>query len=108
MPDILILTRSISEEWEDLLLGAYTGPEQAEADRLRYLAAIRAQDPWRERRNDDDLENAVKITAVPYHGDDFAETLHIVMLYEECLARPPKPYSPPALPNNRRRNTAIG
>ena len=30
MPDIRILTRSISEEWEDLLLGAYTDPERVE------------------------------------------------------------------------------
>ena len=33
MPDIRILTRSISEEWEDLLLGAYTDPERAQTDR---------------------------------------------------------------------------
>ena len=47
MPDIRILTRSISEEWEDLdlLLGAYTDPERAETDRLRYLAAVGVQDP---------------------------------------------------------------
>ena len=51
MPDIRILTRSISEEWEDLLLGAYTDPERAETDRLRYLAAIGVQDPWQERRH---------------------------------------------------------
>ena len=38
MPDICILTRSISEEWEDLLLGAYTDPERVETNRLRYLA----------------------------------------------------------------------
>ena len=42
MPDIRILTRSISEEWEDLLLGAYTDPERAQTDRLRYLAAVEA------------------------------------------------------------------
>lgn len=89
MPDIRILTRSISEEWEDLdlLLGAYTDPERAQTDRLRYLAAIGVQDPWQERRDDGDLENAVKITAVPYHGDTPAETLHIVMLYEECFGQ---------------------
>ena len=45
MPDIRILIRSISEEWEDLLLGAYTDPERVETDRLRYLAAIGVQDP---------------------------------------------------------------
>ena len=48
MPDIRILTRSISEEWEDLLLGAYTDPEQAVTDCLRYLAAVGVQDPWQE------------------------------------------------------------
>ena len=89
MPDIRILTRSISEEWEDLdlLLGAYTDPERAQTDRLRYLAAVGVKDPWQERRDDGDLENAVKITAVPYHGDTPAETLHIVMLYEECFGQ---------------------
>ena len=90
MPDIRILIRSISEEWEDLLLGAYTDPERAETDRLRYLAAIGVQDPWQERRDDGDLENAIKITAVPYHGDATAETLHIVILYEECLGQTAK------------------
>ena len=45
MPDIRILIRSISEEWEDLLLGAYTDPERAETDRLRYLTAVGVQDP---------------------------------------------------------------
>ena len=90
MPDIRILTRSISEEWEDLLLGAYTDPERVETDRLRYLAAVGVQDPWQERRDDGDLENAVKITAVPYHGDAPAETLHIVILYEECLGQTAK------------------
>ena len=90
MPGIRILTHSISEEWEDLLLGAYTDPERVETDRLRYLAAIGVQDPWQERRDDGDLENAVKITAVPYHGDTPAETLHIVMLYEECLGQTAK------------------
>ena len=65
-------------------------PERAETDRLRYLAAVGVQDPWQERRDDGDLENAVKITAVPYHGDTPAETLHIVMLYEECLGQTSK------------------
>jgi len=36
------------------------------------------------------LENAIKITAVPYHGDATAETLHIVILYEECLGQTAK------------------
>ena len=90
MPDIRILTRSISEGWEDLLLGAYTDPERAQTDRLHYLAAIGVQDPWQERRDDGDLENAVKITAVPYHGDAPAETLHIVILYEECFGQTAK------------------
>ena len=108
MPDIRILTRSISEEWEDLLLGAYTDPERVETDRLRYLAAVGVQDPWQERRDDGDLENAVKITAVPYHGDAPAETLHIVMLYEECLGQTAKTMLAAFLPNNRRSNTAIG
>ena len=75
MPDIRILTRSISEEWEDLLLGAYTDPERVETDRLRYLAAVGVQDPWQERRDD---------------GDAPAETLYIVILYEECLGQTAK------------------
>ena len=92
VPDIRILTRSISEEWEDLdlLLGAYTDPKLVETDRLRYLAAVGVQDPWQERRDDCDLENIVKITTVPYHGDTAAETLHIVMLYEECFGQTAK------------------
>ncbi|WP_160310709.1 hypothetical protein [Neisseria elongata] len=36
------------------------------------------------------MENAIKITAVPYHGDATAETLHIVILYEECLGQTAK------------------
>ena len=36
------------------------------------------------------MENAIKITAVPYHGDATAETLHIVILYEGCLGQTAK------------------
>ena len=108
MPDIRILTRSISEEWEDLLLGAYTDPERAQTDRLRYLAAIGVQDPWQERRDDGDLENAVKITAVSYHGDAPPKRYTSSYFTKNASAKPPKPYSPPFLLNNRRSNTAIG
>lgn len=65
-------------------------PRTGRNRRLRYLAAVGVQDPWQERRDDGNLENAVKITAVPYHGDAPAEMLHIVMLYEECFGQTAK------------------
>ena len=104
MPNIRILTRSISEEWEDLLLGAYTDPKQAETDRLRYLAAIGVQDPWQERYDDGDLENSVKITAVPYHGDAPPKRYTSSYFTKNASAKPPKPCSlrplqnPPKIP----------
>ena len=97
MPDIRILIRSISEEWEDLLLGAYTDPERAETDRLRYLAAIGVQDPWQERRDDGAMTAAWK-TQSKSPPSPITATLPPKRCTSSCFtknasAKPPKPCS---------------
>lgn len=89
MPQIYILVRSISEYWEDLLLGAYTDYGQAKAARECYLTAVRRHDPWQACRSGDDWEAAVQIRTIPYHGE-IVDTLYIAIRYEECFGQTDK------------------